>query len=308
MGVYIAGTGGWGVVSSWVTRVVCLLTLVLGFGVLAVTSTPEGGTAIGIWPVGGATACLLVSARPRTSVLMAVIAAIAVGSIWVGGRDPDVALGLGLGIAASVWVMWRVFTGGERVRPDLRTTSDLNRYVAGAALGAFVAGAVAFATSVATGWGDPPRLTLAIVAANLASQLTVVPFFARLRPRASAAGAIERAVQWLVIVTLTPLVFVPHDFPSIVFMLVPVLTWCALRTAPHETLAQMVVVLMVAITLTTYGRGPFADAGARYGLSDDAQGVLLSTFIVVCAFVVVPLMLAVGEQLENARQVSAERD
>ena len=49
------------------------------------------------------------------------------------------------------------------------------------------------------------------------------------------------------------------------------------------------------------GRQPVRPAGRR-------QGILLSLFIVDCALVVVPFVLIVGEQLENARQVAAERD
>jgi len=60
--------------------------------------------------------------------------------------------------------------------------------------------------------------------------------------------------------------------------------------------------------MTTWGHGPFANAGPRFGISVDGQGILLSTYGVVCALVVLPLMLTVGEQLENARQASAERD
>ncbi len=145
-------------------------------------------------------------------------------------------------MTAGVWVMWRIFSGGHRVRPDLRTTGDLARFLGGATAGSIVSGAVAFLTSAATGWGDPPVLALALLTSNLCSQLTVVPFFSRLRLHASLARPTERVCQWLVILTLTPLVFLPHDFPSIVFILIPVLTWCALRTAPYEALAQMTVV------------------------------------------------------------------
>ena len=45
-----------------------------------------------------------------------------------------------------------------------------------------------------------------------------------------------------------------------------------------------------------------------YGFPVDARGIVLATFAIACAFVVVPLMLTVGEQVENARQVAAERD
>ncbi|WP_243059447.1 ATP-binding protein [Nocardioides sp. SR21] len=286
----------------------CLLAAMMLFGITAVHATPAGGTAIGIWPIGGATACLMMAARPRTPVLLALIAAVAVSSIWIGGRDADVALGLGLGMTAGAWVMWRIFTGGRRVRPELRSTGDLARFAGGATLSAFVAAAAAYLTSMVTGWSDPSLLALALLTSNLGSQLVVVPFFSRLRLHASAARPSERVLQWVVILTLSPLVFLPHDFPSIAFMVLPVLTWCALRTAPFEALSQMVVVLAFAVICTTYDRGPFANAGLRFGFSPDSQGILLSTFVIVCAFVVVPLLLAVGEQLESARQVAAERD
>ena len=70
----------------------------------------------------------------------------------------------------------------------------------------------------------------------------------------------------------------------------------------------MLVVLGVAIQLTTYDHGPFARVPVDYGFPVDARGILLATFTIACALVVVPLMLTVGQQLENARQVAAERD
>lgn len=293
--------------SDW-ARLVGLLALTAFFGLMAVENTPAGGTAIGVWPIGGATACLMVTSRPRMPVLLVLIAAVAVGTVWVGGRDPGVAIGLGLGMTAGVWVMWRFFTGGRRIRPDLRTSNDLARFLSGATVGSAVSGAAAFVTSVVTGWGDPPVLALALMTSNLCSQVTVVPFFARLRLHASLAGRTELLLQWLLVVFMTPIVFYPERSPSVVFIVLPVLTWCALRAAPYQALAQLTAVVLCAIWLTTYGHGPFANAAPSWEVSPDAQGILLATFIVVCAFVVVPLMLAVGEQLENARQVAAERD
>ena len=90
--------------------------------------------------------------------------------------------------------------------------------------------------------------------------------------------------------------------------MIPLLGWCALRNAPREALVQMLVVLAFAILLTTYGHGPFACVPADYDLPVDARGIVLATFTIACALVVVPLMLTVGQQLENARQVAAERD
>nr|WP_232523682.1 PAS domain-containing sensor histidine kinase [Nocardioides sp. MAH-18] len=91
-------------------------------------------------------------------------------------------------------------------------------------------------------------------------------------------------------------------------MLLPVLAWGALRSGAYEAIAQLFLTLGIAIALTTRGNGPFAHVDARYGLPVDVQNILLSVFIIDCALVVVPFVLSVGDQLEYARQVAAERD
>lgn len=293
---------------SWVARVVVLLALMTVGGIVAVRSAPDGGHAIGIWPAGLGTACLMVTRRPRTPVLLLLLAMVAVGSIWAGGRDLDVAIGLGAGVTLGVAVMWRILARGERDRPGLRTSADLARFLGGAFSGALVVGAAAGATSLVTDWGRPGVLALALGTSHLVAQLTVVPLFCRLRNHAPVAGRGERLAQWVLIVTITPLVFVPKDFPSVVFVVVPVLVWAAMRSSPYEALAQLLAVLGFAISLTTSGHGPFASAGPRFGVSGDGQGILLSSYGAVCALVVIPLLLTVGEQLEHARQNAAERD
>ena len=163
-------------------------------------------------------------------------------------------------------------------------------------------------TSLLTGWGTPGLLALAVGASSLASQLSVTPFFCRLRPHRGQAPVFERAAQWVLILTVTPIVFWLDDFPAMVFMVIPLLAWGALRSGAYESIAQLFVILGIAITLTTRGHGPFAVVDARYDLPVDVQGILLSVFIIDCALIVVPFVLSVGEQLENARQVAAERD
>ena len=104
------------------------------------------------------------------------------------------------------------------------------------------------------------------------------------------------------------MVFLPHDFPSLVFMLIPLLAWAGLRGSPYEALTQTVAVFGIAIQLTTWGFGPFADVPQTYGLPVDARPILLAVFGIDCVLVVVPMMLIVGEQLANAHAVAAERD
>jgi PAS domain S-box-containing protein len=284
-----------------------LLALTAFFGAAAVYGAPDGGDAIGVWPVALASAALLVSRRPPTAVVLALVLLIAFGTIWID-RPADVALGLAIGIAGETWVVWWILTGGARERPLLFTNADLARFIVAATIGHFVVAVAAVTTSLVTGWGNPWLLGLAVGASSLASQLSITPFFCRLRPHRGLAPTVERVAQWVLILTVTPVVFLLDDFPALVFMVIPVLAWGALRSGAYESIAQLFVTLGFAIVLTTRGHGPFAHVDTRYGLPVDVQGILLSVFIIDCALVVVPFVFSVGEQLENARQVAAERD
>ena len=284
-----------------------LLALTAVFGLMALYGAPDDGVAIGIWPSALASAALLVSRRPPTTVVLALVFVIAFLTIW-SARPADFALGLAIGLTAETWVVWWILTGGVRERPLLYTNRDLTRYIGSAVIGHFVVAAAAVATSFATGWGNPWLLGLAVGTSSLASQLAVTPFFCRMRPHRGLAPTVERVVQWTLILTVTPVVFMLDDFPAMVFMVMPVLAWGALRSGAYESIAQLFVTLGVAIGLTTRGHGPFAHVDVRYGLPVDVQGILLAVFIIDCALVVVPFVLSVGEQIENARQVAAERD
>ena len=286
-----------------------LLALMSVFGLNAVASTPEGGHGIGLWPVALATALLMVTPRSVSNrVLVPVIGLLAIGTIWLGGRDPEVAVGLGAGLALEVWVTWRILTEGRRERAPLLTVVDLSRFLVAVTAGALAIAAASVVTSLATGWGRPALLALTVGSASLGAQLTLLPFFCRFRNHAPVAGPVERAAQWALLLAATVAVFVPTDFPSLVLLVLPLLAWGALRNGSYESLAQMAVAVGVAIPLTTAGYGPFARPDRQFDVPVDLQGILLASFACVCALVVLALRLTVGEQYEFARQVAFERD
>ncbi|MFC7493930.1 MULTISPECIES: ATP-binding protein [unclassified Nocardioides] len=284
-----------------------MLALVAFFGVGAVNGAPDGGHAIGIWPAALATSTPMVSRRPATAVVLALIAVIAFLTIWFD-RPPEVALGLAVGLTAETWLVWRILADGVRHRAALQTGADLVRYIVASATGGVVAAAAASLTSLATGWGEPGMLALAVGTASLASQLAVLPVFCRLLPHHGVSGVLERIALWVLILVTSPVIFMADDFPALVFLLMPLLAWSAMRSGAYEAIAQLLVPLGVAIVLTTAGHGPFAHVDERFGLPVDMQGVLLCAFIIGCSLVVVPFVLTVGSQLESARQVAAERD
>ncbi|GEP38925.1 hypothetical protein NPS01_25880 [Nocardioides psychrotolerans] len=294
--------------TSWVTRLWLVAALMAVFGFITVWGAPEGGRVTGMWPAGLATGCLLLARRRHTRAIIAGILAVAFLTIWLGGRPAEVAMGFALGSAVEALVVSRLFTDGVDEKPSLRSDDDLRSYFGSVAAGGLLAAGAGFVTSAATGWGTPGLVAASIGTAHIASNLSLIPFFCRLPNQESVASPGERVLQWLTILVVTPAVFLPQDFPSVVFAAIPVLAWGALRISPRESLGQLVAVLGFAIIMTTAGLGPFADVPARYGLPVDSRGVLLASYAITCVSIVVPLMIRVGEQIATAREAAAERD
>ena len=288
-------------------RIALVVAVLAACGWAAVRAAPDGGRGVGLWPVGLATGLLLLTRGRRLPLAAAAVLGIAAATIWTG-RPSDVALGYGAGIAAEAVVVWWLLTRGSLAEPALLGDGELRRYLLACGAGGAVGAATGALTSVVADWGDPGEVALVLGAGHLASQLAVVPFFLRLPDHLAAAGPLERAGQWATILVVTPLVFLPQDFPSLVFLAIPVLVWGAFRVTSWEAMAQLVAVLAFAIWMTTFGRGPFADALREQDLGPDARGVLLAGYAATCALVVVPLLVRVGQQVGTARLAAAERD
>jgi hypothetical protein len=266
------------------------------------------GVAGDLWPVGLATGALcLVSARARLGAL-AVLFAIAVLTMWRGGRPLDVAWGLAAGATLGSWVVWRLTCGPQGQRTRLVSDRDFLRFLLASISGALLAGLVAGATSAVTGWGSPALVGLATGVAHLACQLVVVPFFLRLQDRPSLASGAETAALWVTTVVVTPLLFASGQVPALVFLIIPILVWGAMRVAPRQALWQASAVSTVGITMTMLGYGPFADGRDQLGLGGYAPNLFAELFIIACVLAVAPLLLNVGQQVDSARDAVAEDD
>lgn len=288
-------------------RLALLLVAVGLFGATAVWAAPDDGWVIGIWPVGLATGAALLAGRRRVLGVLAAVLAIAFLTIAVD-RPVEVAAGYAAGIVAETALVWWLLTRGRSGPASLRSDHDLRVYLGASTAGGAVAAIAGALTAALADWGAPGLVALALGTAHLASQLCLIPLFALLPDHGPSAGPGERVLQWVSILVITPLVFLPHDFPSLVFLAVPILAWGAFRMAPVEALLQMIAVLAFAISMTTLGLGPFAEVPSEYGMSVDARGILLATFATTCAVIVVPLMLRAGVHIETARSAAAERD
>ncbi|MBB6626774.1 PAS domain S-box protein [Nocardioides sp. KIGAM211] len=283
-----------------------LVMVVTGF--FAVFGAPDDGKVTGIWPVGVATGAAILAGRRWLLPVLLVVLSVAVVTIWAGGRPLEVAVGYSLGTVGEVWLIWRLLTRNGTQQPSLQDDGDMRWFFGATSLGALVAATAGLVTSALTGWGNPWLVALALGSAHLASELTLLPFFAKLLPHPAVAPLGERIAQWTLILVVTPLVFWPNDFPSVVFVVIPLLGWGALRNTQWEALLQMLAVLGIAVFFTTAGLGPLAHVPEQYGMPVDARGVILATYAIDCAMIAIPLMLTVARQLENARQAAAERD
>lgn len=293
---------------SWRVRAGALLLLTAVTGFIAVSSAPDDGKVIGIWPVGAAAGAMLWSPRRVAPWLVPVVFGLAVTSVGLGGRPLAVAVGYALTIAVEIVLVWWLLSRGQERTWRLLDDSDLRRWVGTCFLAALVGATGGALTAYVADFGDPVYVGLGLGTAHLASHLVLTPLWAQLPGHSDIAGRGEHLLQWLSIAVAAPLVFYPDDLPSVAFALIPLLAWSALRIGAREALAQMVLLLAFAVALTTAGLGPFAAAPELHGLPRDVRGVLLAGFAAVCALIVVPLILRVGESVEAARVARAERD
>ena len=283
----------------------------------AARSSPGEGHATGLWPAALAAALLLLVRRDHL-VAWASLVLLASGAATLSAGRPGV-VALGLAISATLGALvtalglthdrQRMATPDRFARlPSLLGDRDLYVLFASCSAGATTAAGIGALTSAVAGWGNPFEVLLALLLAHGASYLTLMPLVCRLPEHAAVAGRGERILQWLLIVSTTPVILLVDAGPSLVFLMVPLLVWGAMRIRPTEALGQMIALLFVVVVVTSLDAGPFAEVPSLYGLSVDARGMVLSGFVITCALIVVPVFVRVGESIALAEGAAVERD
>ena len=294
--------------SSRVVRIAALLFATSSIGLLAVISRHSSALASEMWPAGLAAAAVLTATRRQLPWVSLLLLVLAYGTFAVGGRPVPLSAGGAVGVLLEAWVAAAVLTDRGRREAALRDDTELSRFVVAVTLGGLVAAACSTFALAAGGGGSLWLIALGTFAGHTSSSLFLLPFFLRTDEHRAVAGRSERIAQWVVAVVVATLVFLPDGLPALLFMLIPVLGWGALRGPLREAQWQLLMVATVGTFLTTFGYGPLAEAPDRYALPEDLTGILLQTFFIDCALVVLPLSLAVGKQVHNARVARVERD
>lgn len=284
------------------------LLLLVALGIGAVGAAPAGMHGLGQWPSGLAAGLLLSVPARRRSVGLALLLAASIASIHLGGRPWGVSLGYGLAVVIAVALAVWVLEKGPARPPRLHTGHDLARFGGAVALGAVAAAVTTLVTSLVTDFGRAGPLTLATFIGTAASLAAVLPVFLACSPHEGQSGAGERLVQWAVLLGATLGIFLFTDVPGTGFVIIPLLGWTALRSSMREAIAQLLMVSVLSSAFTSLGRGPFDGYSQASGMSREVLGVLISLFVLDCAFIVVPLSMAVGQQQRKASEAFLERE
>ena len=287
-------------------RLVLTLALMFAFGVSSVHSAPSSVHFGAMFPVGLASGALLVSPRfvaPYVALTIAVLAGL---SFAIGGYPVGVAVGDAIGVAVEAVIVHQVLTSGWTRRLHLRDNSDFARFVLGC-LGGAVAGALVFTVvSALTSFGEPWQVGTATLITHTAAQLVLVGLF-RESSHPGAWGSTERWAAWIDTVVITTVAFIPTEMPSLAFLVIPSLGWMALRGPMREALVQLVVVSVIASSLTSEGLGPFSDPYLAEQLDPEFRLLPLQAFLIACAMVTIPFSMSVGRQRRSAAEAHLER-
>lgn len=284
------------------------LLLLVALGIGAVGAAPAGMHGLGQWPSGLAAGLLLSVPARRRAVGLALLLAASIASIHLGGRPWGVSLGYGLAVVIAVALAVWVLEQGPARPPRLHTGHDLARFGGAVALGAGAAAVITLVTSLVTDFGRAGPLTLATFIGTAASLAAVLPVFLACSPHEGQARTGERVVQWAVLLGATLGIFLFTDVPGTGFVIIPLLGWTALRSSMREAIAQLLTVSVLSSAFTSLGRGPFDGYSQASGMSREVLAVLISLFVLDCAFIVVPLSMAVGQQQRKASEAFLERE
>jgi PAS domain S-box-containing protein len=283
-----------------------LLAGVLGLG--AVLAAPDGTHIGGMWPVGLVAGLLVYVGRQLVRPIAAALVVLVFATFALGGYPLGVSVGYAVAIVVEGLLTLKVLTVrwgyGRRLNDDL----DLARFTLAAMIGS-LAGATLFAlTSLVAGFGTPWAVFVITLATHLASQLILLSFFMEEFRHPGESGQKERWLRWTLTVLITLAAFVPVNTPGLVFFVLPVIAWGALRAPLREALWQLVVVATIASVAIQFDRGPFEKLALLQNRPLELETAPQQAFLLGCALVCLPFAMAVARSRQHATEVLSERE
>ena len=249
------------------------------------------------WPAAGIAVAglLLAHRRQRLPVVSVLVLAGTLSSLY-GGRPLLVAALFAL--VNTIGAIVVVVVVSHR-RPDprrLHDLTDLMRVLAAVLAGALAAGVTAGLVASGLLGGGLVESTASIAASHASAVLLTLPFVLRTSSAPVEATRVELALQWSATVAVTALVFAPGQRLPLVFLLLPVLLWAALRSSVRATTLQLLTMGMLCSLLTVRGGGPFAAVGTV--ASDRITIALMQALLITSASVMLAVLVAVSLRRE----------
>ena len=291
-----------------VTRVAALLFATFSVGWAAVVSRSPGTLASEMWPAALASAVVFTVTRRFVPHALVAVALLAAASFVLGGRPLAFSAISAVGVAAEALVVAAVLTRAGRQRPRLIDDVDLGRFLSATALGTALAGTWVGVAAWATGQQGALAVGIGTLVGHASSVLVLTPLFVRTSTLPQLASPLEAALQWATLLGASLAVFTVPSGPGLLFMVMPVLGWAALRLRLVAVQLELVVLATVGSVATSVGAGPLAEHVSGFHRPDLAAGTVLQVFFIVCALVVLPLSMNVGRQREAVRAAQRERD
>lgn len=294
--------------TGWWVGAVLAIAGVFVLGATSVHFALPGSTVSLWWPAAGLAVAFLLDTHPSRRRSLGFVVGVLVSSAaanWLEGRPAPVSLLYGLANAAEVAVVVALLTAGGR-RARLASLEDLWRLLAATVAGALVVGVVAGLTASVLLGGDFVASASAVAASHGAAVLVMAPLGIAARTRRTRRPRWDDVVQWVAVAAVTLWVFLGGQSLPLAFPPIPFLVWGALRQPLRAVSAQLLVLAVVTVTLTSSGRGPFATAASVYGLRPEAVGALAQAFVVTAAVTTLALSVTASQRREALDELRSE--
>ncbi|GAA2741462.1 hypothetical protein GCM10009868_07640 [Terrabacter aerolatus] len=284
--------------AGWSVWAVLALVGVFVLGLTSVHFALPGSTVALWWPAAGLAVSFLLATDPgprRSAVFVLGVLVSSGAANYVGGRPVLVSVLYGFANAAEVAVVHGLLTARGR-RPGLASMDDLWRLIAATVTGAAVIGLLAGLTAHVVLGGDFFDSASAAAASHGAAVLVMAPLGIAAGLRRVRRPELEDVAQWVVVVGVTSWVFHQNQSLPLAFLPIPGLVWGALRLGLRTVAMQLLVVGVVAVTLTSARGGPFAAAGQLGGIRPETVGALTQAFLATAAVTTLSLAVATTQR------------
>nr|WP_246003658.1 ATP-binding protein [Nocardioides aurantiacus] len=290
-----------------------LAALLVGIFVAAWLGLLTVGGASGaptVWPAAGlASGLYLTSPARRRPGVLALTLLLMVAAHLLHGYDAAAAFGFGVSSVASVWVVRHVLVGRRTAqRVALMDQGDVSRMIGAIAAGSLVAGAGYGLTDLLLGRGHAGLSVLASAGAHAAAIMILLPLFLETVSHRALATTGERAVQLVITVVTTIVVFVPTGAPQLIFAVMPMFTWHAFRGSLRESTIVLTVVGVIGTVFTASGLGPVHAAVDMLDIAPELALGVLQLFLLDCGLILLPLSVMVTQQRRAVDRADQERD